>query len=133
MYVSNQFIYGHKLSIDPNLNDNVGHEVMNYSFTKEVNGKLFSVEEQYYGDGFDPYSILFGCRISDDNMIDYISDIRNAKESNYANDYREFLKFLKEDLKEKRKNNRDIRGVIDDLLEFIKTHDPMFYSIRVFL
>jgi hypothetical protein len=133
MYVSNQFIYGHKLSIDPNLNDNVGHEVMNYSFTKEVNGKLFSVEEQYYGDGFDPYPILFGCRISDDNMIDYISDIRNAKESNYANDYREFLKFLKEDLKEKRKNNRDIRDVIDDLLEFIKTHDPMFYSIRVFL
>lgn len=85
----------------------------------------------------DIYSCIFGTQITDnDGNRNYTNEIRNAKESDYENDFKIFLdNYLKElediDRGIKLDSQADeeipnIQGIID----FIKSETPCFYSIE---
>ena len=93
MYVINNFVYGHDISVNEKLNNMLCE--FDLEFSKYVNGKDFEVSFPYHGGQVsgDVLSVIFGTIItSDDGNKNFSKEIRNAKTEDYEEDYKVFLK-----------------------------------------
>lgn len=92
MYTFNLFCFGHQLEKNPELNNLLCE--MDLDFSATINGKRFEVDFPYHGGKCrgDVYSCVFGTIITDDDQnILFVDTIRNSKESDYLDDYNQFL------------------------------------------
>ena len=136
MYTFNYLCFGHDLSKDKNLNNSLRD--YDVEFNTIINGKEYQIDFPYHGGQVsgDCYSCVFGTIISDDdNNPSYIRDIRNAKESDYINDYNKFIdiliKELDEDVKNASVHEKELYiDLVNDLKKFLKSNNPEFYSVE---
>lgn len=66
--------------------------------------------------------------------LSYIKDVRNAKESDYINDYNKFIdiliKELDEDVNRSTTHEKEFINVVENLKNFLKNNSPEFYSVE---
>lgn len=130
MYTFDNFVFGHQLSKDKNLNNDLCE--FDFEFSTKINGKEWELDFPYHGGQVrgDCYSCVFGTIITDnDNNKDYVSDIRNAKEEDYINDYNIFLDNLFRFFDEFVLDSEEY-GVINRLKKFVAENKPEFYSVE---
>lgn len=92
MYTYNNFVYGHDLSINKELNNNISE--FDISFQSNINGKNYEVNSPYHGGQVngDTMSVIFGHILTDDDdKSNYVMTVRSAKEEDYQEDYKLFL------------------------------------------
>lgn len=131
MYTFNYFCFGHDLSKDKNLNNSL-HD-WDVEFNKIINGREYQIDFPYHGGQVrgDCYSCVFGTIISDDDHNpSYIKDIKNAKESDYINDYNKFIDILIEELELHLHHEKGFINVVENLKNFLKNNSPEFYSVE---
>ncbi len=136
MYTYNVFCFGHNMMNNPELNNKL-REYITYS--TQIKNKKYVVEFPYHGGQVcgDVSSCIFGVEITDnDNNKNFLNKIRNAKESDYIDEYNEFLKKLIKDLDEDKTNAHEDCDIgydyfVEELKNYIQTHKPEFYLIEV--
>ena len=131
MYVINNFVFGHKLSDNKELNNTLCDYGIEYH--KNINGKKFEVEFPYHGGRVngDTYSCIFGMLITaDDGNNDYIKEIRNSKEEDYLTNYNSFLESFIVMLNENKGQESDYDAFVEKLIVFLKNTEPKFYSVE---
>lgn len=93
MYTFSYFCFGHELSVDKELNNSL-NDMLDLSFSRTINGKKFEAFFPYHGGQVkgDCYSCVFGIIITDSyNNKQFLKTIRACKESDYINDYNQFI------------------------------------------
>lgn len=137
MYTYNIYCYGHKLAVDPKLNNEIGD--WDVYFNKEYPSGDYGIEAPYHGGQIlgDTQSIVFGIQITtDDSNPDYVTEVRNSKEETYKRDYKQFVEDLKEDLLDSIESNpidketKEYAKVVNKLIKFLDTHEPEFYTVE---
>ncbi|MBA3984986.1 MAG: hypothetical protein H0X63_00015 [Flavobacteriales bacterium] len=131
MYTYNNFVFGHNLSINKELNNSL-HE-FDICFSTRIGLKKFEISTPYHGGkcSGDTQSVILGVLITDDdNNTNYIDEVRNAKEEDYIHDYNIFLDKFKAALIEDKGHESDYDEVADNLIEFLDTNKPGFYSVQ---
>jgi hypothetical protein len=136
MYTFNLFCFGHQLSKNPELNNLLNEYDLEFHTT--INGKRFEVDFPYHGGQCrgDVYSCVFGTIITDDDQnIMYVDTIRNAKESDYLDDYNQFLDQLFKGLDDDIQNcgiheKEEFKNIVTKLKDFIANNEPEFYCVE---
>lgn len=134
MYTYNLFVFGHDVSKDKEINNLIWE--CDLEFRKTINGKKFEVSFPYHGGIVkgDTYAVLFGVYITDDDHnSNYVSEVRNAKEEDYINDYNQFLKEFIDNLTD---FENGLAGTEDEtdlkpLLDYLNNTKPEFYNLQV--
>lgn len=136
MYTYNLFCYGHQLSKDKELNNLLwSYDIY---FPKKINGKDFEVHFPYHGGQVrgDCLSCIFGTVITDDDQNNlFVDTIRNSKESDYLDDYNQYLSDLFQELDNDIQNCSDDEkdeyvNLVNRLKDFIKNNKPDFYCVE---
>ncbi len=138
MYIYNEFIFGHQLSIDKELNNDLCDYDIEYQ--KTINGKKFEIDFPYHGGQVngDTYSCVFGVVITDnDGNPNFIDEVRNSKEEDYLSDYNIFITSLIKDINDNRgleedeEMNKDYENFANRLIEFLQSNKPKFYEVEL--
>ena len=136
MYTFNIYCFGHDFSLNKELNNKLSE--FDFEFSTKINGRNWEINFPYHGGQVygDCYSCVFGTQITDDdNNKNYIKEIKNAKESDYIDGYNQFLKIFLSELSVENytildENKEEIKKIIDDIIIFLSTNEPGFYSIE---
>jgi len=129
MYTYNLFIYGHDLLQDEDLLDDIsGFE---FHFIRVIDGKKFEVSTRYHGGSkYEP--MVLGTEITDtDNNPGFVNEVRMANETDYAENYAEFIRLFKSELESERGADSEYDSAVDRLLKFIDSTKPGFYLLEV--
>ncbi len=136
MYTYNEFVFGQNLFLNKELNLRVHDFGLECRYN--INGKKFQLDHPYHGGQVagDNLSVILGHSITDDdNNPEYINTVRNKKEEDYIKDYNEFVKLLKEELLTIKGTNEkmgeEFDKTIDDLIEFLDSTSPGFYTVEI--
>ena len=140
MYIINEFIFGYDLNEDLELKQMI--EDIDLEFSKSINGLNFEIYRPYHGScmSLKDCPIQFGVSITDDDMnSDYVNEIRNAKEEDYLDSFKEFVEIFKKEAfnayseKDKVKYFKEYEEYTNTLKEIIKRLDnlePKFYTLE---
>lgn len=134
MYTFNLFVFGHDMSIDPDLNNDI-HE-FDVEMSRNINSRKYEIDLPYHGGqcAGDLYSVIFGTIVTDDDHNkDYVNIIRNAKEIDYIEDYNSFLTEVKKGLIQDTEGGygeEKFRGFVNKLIEFLDNNKPGFYTVE---
>jgi hypothetical protein len=148
MYTYNLFCCGIDLTKKENLANHI-EEIC--EFEMKINGKSYELTTPYQGGlvSGDVFPIVFGTIITDDDHNkEYTNEIRNAKESDYKEEYENFVKVLVNEIKndnllsdkeiESVDNNVEQKEYIEDiikksnqLIDYIEKTEPHFYTMQV--
>ncbi len=130
MYTYNLFCYGHVMANNPELNEEL-HE-NDVQFKTTINGKTYEIDFPYHGGqtAGDIASCVFGTVIHDDyhKNANFVKLIKNAKESDYKDNYNQFLKQLFEYLTS---GEYISEKSIKELKHFLDKNQPEFYLLEV--
>lgn len=131
MYTYNLFIFGHNMSVNKKLNEFIGD--MDIVLSKRIGNNKYECDLEYHGGSFD-YQILFGVNITDDDQNpNFINKVRDAKSSTYIDEYNIFLSDYIEELllaTELGEFDED-RDTVNELVSFLNTEKPDFYTLQV--
>ncbi len=131
MYTYHNFVFGHDLS----LNEELKNEVLEFGFemSEEINGRRFEISAPYHGGRGKP--IIVGVIITDDDVTNknYINEVRSAKEEDYLNDYNTFVESVKKNLIADMgvDDGEDYDKFTDQLIDFLDNNKPIFYNVEV--
>mgnify|MGYP000896186147 CR=1 FL=1 len=136
MYTFNLFVYGHKMSVNKDLNNQISD--FDLYCSKFINGKKFEIYCPYHGGQIlgDVYSVVFGTIITDDdNNSNLITEIQNFKKEDYEKDYVEYLDFVKKDLIDNKsvvdgEECKEYNLFVDKLIDFLNNTKPQFYQVE---
>jgi len=131
MYTYNNYVFGHQLSVNKELNNELTE--FDYEFSISINNKSFEISTPYHGGqcSGDVYSVIFGHVITDDDQNpDFVNEIRNAKEEDYIKEYLEFIKQVKVDLIRDKGLEKKYDEFCDKLITFIDSTKHTFYSVE---
>lgn len=132
MYTYNLVCYGHQLSLNPDLNNSLNE--LDLEISTRINNKKWEIDFPYHGGqcSGDVYSCVFGTIIiDDDNNPNFVDEIRNLKEEDYASDYDTFLDFVFKEIEDIMETEPDIVEVFNSLNEFVRNNQPKFYQVQV--
>jgi hypothetical protein len=140
MYIINDFVFGYDLNEDLELKQMI--EDIDLEFSKSIGDLFFEISSPYHGGCMSlDCPKLFGTIIAsdDDNEINYVTEIRNAKEEDYLDSFKEFVETFKKEAfnaySEKDKVNyfKEYEEYTNTLKEIIKRLDnlePKFYILE---
>ena len=133
MYTFNYFCFGHKLSIDKELNNELHDN--DFSFSRKINNRIYEIHFPYHGGQVsgDCYSCVFGTIITDDDgNPDYIDEVRNAQESDYIDDYNTFIMEMTIEFESDSYSEFEmhILKIFSKLKKFLSENNPEFYSVQ---
>lgn len=133
MYTFNYFCFGHKLSNNKELNNELQN--WDFSYKKIINNRKFELYFPYHGGQVlgDTYSCVLGIIISsDESNPNYINEIRNAKESDYLDDYNLFLSDMLKDFDSDNYAEFEIEVLetIAKFKDFLTKNNPEFYHVE---
>lgn len=136
MYTYNLFCFGHQLSKDKQLNNELNE--MDAEFTTNIGNTRWELDFPYHGGQVsgDVYSCVFGTIITDDDGNEFYTDeVRLAKEENYIEGYNTFLERLfvrlEEDIDSCEDFKSEFESAVNRLKKFVKDNKPKFYSVQV--
>ena len=131
MYIIDNFVFGHELALNKKINNALVD--FDAEFSTLVNKKRFVVEFPYHGGQVagNTYSVIFGAPITDDDgNKDFIKEVRNAKEEDYADDYNKFIEEYIVALNENLGQDAEYDAFIGELIDYLKNTKPGFYSVE---
>lgn len=134
MYTYKLLIFGHDISSDEELYDDMVQADINFSAKV---GKIgdeelsFEVKTHYHG-ASDTTPYTFGIQITDDdNNPNYIKTVRALKEEDYMEMYENGLGQLIASLESDRGDSIEFDRFLDGLATFVKDNKPTFYAMEV--
>lgn len=133
MYTFNYYVYGHKMSANSELNNELWE--FDPEFSQTINGKYYEVNFPYHGGQVngDVLSCVFGTTVTDDDQNpNLINEIRNFNEDDYKNDYLDFLQNFKNNLNANLgvPGEEDYDLFVNKLISFLDSTDPELYSVE---
>ncbi len=135
MYIYNNFVFGHDLSKEPELNN----ETWSWDITihERINNRLFEIDFPYHGGQCkgNVYSCIFGTIITDSDPTNknFAKEVRSAKEEDYIDDYKLFISKVKSLLIEDSliSDEDGFPSFLTRLFNFIDSNEPEFYMVEV--
>lgn len=127
MYTYNILVYGHDISNNPELNN----QLVDYDLEFYSDG--YEVDFPYHGGQVrgDVYSVVFGEYITDnDGNPNYITKVREVKEEDHKEGYLKFVEKYKNYLLEDKGVEDDYDEFVDKLVEYLDKTEPCFYSVE---
>lgn len=127
MYVIKNLFYGHDLSVDKELNDELwGYDI---EYERIIDGFRFEVSVPYHGGqcAGDAMSVFFGTFVTaDDCNKNFAKEVRTAKEDNFKKPYREFVNSFLDYLNTMVGEEDFVRKITN----FLSTMEPDFYIVE---
>lgn len=134
MYTFNVLCYGHKMSVNKELNNFIHDYDLVYD--SKIDGKNYEVSTPYHGGqcAGDLYSTVFGIQITDDDgNPNYVDEVRAIKESDYTESYNKFVLEYIEDMKSLIEDEEfsDEKETLLELVDFLINTEPSLYSVEL--
>lgn len=141
MYTYDIFCYGHDLSKDPELVNDLNEYDIQFRTDVPIHGnkpiqvssdtRRFELDFPYHGDMFDPPPCVCGIEItSSDGNKGFNKEVRGANESDYEESYQVFLERLFPHLDQYLQYGGGIENIIGRLRTFVEENDPEFYTVE---